>query len=450
MTEDTNLIANQFAELHASLENDDAQALAMGLSQLHPADIGDFIESISPDRRQLVWQVLSPEVMGEVLLEVSESIRPDLVAGMEPAQLVEAVHPLDTDDIADLIPELSDEVIAEILFALDKQDRQRLDTLLSYAEDTAGGLMNPDTVTVRENISLDVVLRYLRRRGEIPEHTNSLFVVDRNDRLIGKLLLRVLLTEDSKKRVGEVMNREPVSFQATESDKAVAASFEKYNLITAPVLDEQGRLLGQITVDDVVDVIREEAHHSVMVPAGLREDEDIFAPVARTSKNRALWLGVNLVTAIVASMVIGVFESTIQKVVALAVLMPIVASMGGNAGTQTLVLVVRGMALGTVSRQNARQVLARELAVSLLNSFLWAVVIAVVAVLWYKQPILALVIGLAMAINLVAAALSGVIIPLVVKRLGVDPALASGVALTTVTDIVGFMSFLGLATVFLA
>ncbi|MGW8246660.1 MAG: magnesium transporter [Acidiferrobacterales bacterium] len=449
MVEEKIKITEGFADLLQALEDNDASVLAQGLANLHPADIGDFIESISPERRLLVWQVLMPEVMGEVLLELPVSIRADLLAGMETSHLVDAVRDLDTDDIADLIPELPDEVIAEILFALDTQDRQRLNTVLSYAEDTAGGLMNLDAVTVRENISLEVVLRYLRRRGELPEHTHSLFVVDRNGKLIGTLLLRVLLTSDPGKRVGDVMDREPVSFSATEPDNEVAAAFEKYNLITAAVLDDHGRLLGRITVDDVVDVIREEAYHSVMVPAGLREDEDIFAPVVRSSRNRALWLGVNLATAILASIVIGFFQSTIQKIVALAVLMPIVASMGGNAGTQTLVLVVRGIALGTVTRQNARQVLVRELAVSLLNSFLWALVIAVVAIVWYHEPRLGLIIGISMAINLVAAALSGVLIPLAVKKLGVDPALASGVVLTTVTDVVGFFSFLALATAFL-
>jgi magnesium transporter len=449
MVEEKFKITEGFADLLQALDDNDATALSHELANLHPADIGDFIESISPERRLIVWQVLMPETMGEVLLELPVSIRADLLAGMETSHLVDAVRDLDTDDIADLIPELPDEVIAEILFALDKQDRERLDTVLSYAEDTAGGLMNLDAVTVRENITLEVVLRYLRRRGELPDHTTSLFVVDRNGQLVGTLLLRVLLTSDPDKKVSDVMNREPVSFSATTPDNEVAAAFEKYNLITAAVLDEKGRLLGRITVDDVVDVIREEAYHSVMVPAGLREDEDIFAPVVRTSRNRALWLGVNLVTAILASIVIGFFQSTIQKIVALAVLMPIVASMGGNAGTQTLVLVVRGIALGTVTRQNARQVLVRELAVSFLNSFLWAFVIAVVAVVWYHEPRLGVIIGVSMAINLVAAALSGVLIPLAVKKLGVDPALASGVVLTTVTDVVGFFSFLALATAFL-
>ncbi len=449
MSEEKININNQFSELQIALDDNDSSMLSDRLNELHPADISDFIESISSDRRQQVWQVLLPELMGEVLLELPESIRADLLSSMDRGHLVEAVHRLDTDDIADLIPDLPDEVIAAILFALDKQDRQRLDTVLSFAEDTAGGLMNPDAITVRENITLGVVLRYLRRRGEIPDHTNSLFVVDRNDKIVGALLLRVLLTSDESRRVGEVMIREPVSFRATESDSEVAAAFEKYNLITAPVLDEEGRLLGRITIDDVVDVIRDEAHHSVMAPAGLREDEDIFAPVARSSRNRALWLGVNLVTAIIASIVIGFFESTIQQIVALAVLMPIVASMGGNAGTQTLVLVIRGMALGTVTRRNARQVLWRELAVSLMNSFLWALVVAIVAIVWYQEPKLGLVIGLAMAINLVVAALSGVVIPLAVKKMGIDPALASGVVLTAVTDVVGFLSFLGLAAFFL-
>lgn len=444
---------NQTVDLHhqvlEALQQEHIERLTELVHEMHPADIGDFLESIAPEPRNQIWQVVAPESMGEILLELPESIRSDLLASMDSSQKVAAVRNLDTDDIADLIPELPDDVIAEILFALDKQDRQRLDTVLSYDEDTAGGLMNIDAITVRGNITLEVVLRYLRRRGELPEHTHELFVVNRNDKLVGTLLLTTLLTEDSNKRVADVMIQDPVSFNAQDADTQVAAAFEKYNLITAAVVDETGRLLGRITVDDVVDVIRDEAHHSVLAPAGLSEDEDLFAPVARSSRNRAVWLGVNLVTAILASVVIGFFESTIQQIVALAVLMPIVASMGGNAGTQTVVLVVRGMSLGTITRRNARQVLMRELAVSLLNSFLWALVIAIVAVIWFQRPMLGLVIGLAMAINLVAAALSGVAIPLVVRRLGVDPALASGVVLTTVTDIVGFLSFLGLAALFL-
>jgi magnesium transporter len=387
--------------------------------------------------------------MGEVLLELPEAVRVDLVKLMDDQALVAAAHTLDTDDIADLIPDLSDQVIAEILFALDKQDRQRLDAVLSYPEDTAGGLMNVDAITVRENITLEVVLRYLRRRGELPEHTNQLFVVDRSDRVIGVLSVAKLLTSDARTRVSQVMVREVVKFTALTPDKDVAAAFESYNLVSAPVVDENSRLLGRITVDDVVDVIREQADRQVMAPAGLSEDQDIFAPVARSSRRRGIWLGVNLVTAFIASWVIGLFEQTIQQVVALAVLMPIVASMGGNAGTQTLTLVVRGLAVGTISESNARRLLSRELMIGAVNGLVWSLVVAAVAVWWYGNLMIGALIAAAMVINLGFAALSGVGIPFLVRRFGVDPALASGVILTTVTDVVGFFAFLGLATLFL-
>jgi magnesium transporter len=309
--------------------------------------------------------------------------------------------------------------------------------------------MNVDAITVRENITLEVVLRYLRRRGELPEHTNQLFVVDRSDRVIGVLSVAKLLTSDARTRVSQVMVREVVKFTALTPDKDVAAAFESYNLVSAPVVDENSRLLGRITVDDVVDVIREQADRQVMAPAGLSEDQDIFAPVARSSRRRGIWLGVNLVTAFIASWVIGLFEQTIQQVVALAVLMPIVASMGGNAGTQTLTLVVRGLAVGTISESNARRLLSRELMIGAVNGLVWSLVVAAVAVWWYGNLMIGALIAAAMVINLGFAALSGVGIPFLVRRFGVDPALASGVILTTVTDVVGFFAFLGLATLFL-
>ncbi|MGE5241230.1 MAG: magnesium transporter [Bacteroidota bacterium] len=433
----------------AALEAGDAAQIREILSELHPADIANILEGLPVEPRATVWAQVDIQRMGEVLLELPEAVRVDLVRLMDDRSLVAAVHALDIDDIADLIPDLPDDVIAEILFALDKQDRQRLDAVLSYPEDTAGGLMNVDAVTVRENITLEVVLRYLRRRGELPEHTNQLFVVDRGDRIVGLLSVSRLLTTDAHTRVSRVMEREAVKFTALTPDREVAAAFERYNLISAPVVDENNRLLGRITVDDVVDVIREQADRQVMAPAGLSEEEDIFAPVARSSRRRAVWLGINLVTAIIASWVIGLFENTIQKMVALAVLMPIVASMGGNAGTQTLTLIVRGLAMGTISESNARRVLLRELMIGAVNGLIWALVVAVVAVLWFHQWLLGVLIGLAMIINLAFAALSGVAIPLLVRRLGVDPALASGVILTTVTDVVGFFAFLGLATLFL-
>jgi magnesium transporter len=309
--------------------------------------------------------------------------------------------------------------------------------------------MNVDTVTVRETLSLEVVARYLRRRGELPEHTNRLFVVDRSDRLIGELSLSALLTADPHLRVSQVMKRDITKFQALTPDKEVSAAFERYNLITAPVVDERDRLLGRITVDDVVDVIREEADRTVMARAGLSEEDDMFAPVARSTKNRALWLGVNLLTAFLASWVIGLFEETIVQVVALAVLMPIVASMGGNAGTQTLTIVIRGIAMQQITGVNAMRVLTKELAVGLLNGLIWAVVVGAAAYYAYQAPLLGVVMGAAMVINLLAAALAGVVLPLLIRKFGVDPALAGTVVLTTVTDVVGFFSFLGLASLFL-
>jgi len=433
----------------AALEALDTAAIHGILAELHPADIADVLEGLPAEPRTLVWAEVDNAQRGEVLLELPEAVRVDLVKLMDDRALVAAAHTLDTDDIADLLPDLSDEVIAEILFALDKQDRQRLDAVLSYPDDTAGGLMNVDAITVRENITIEVVLRYLRRRGELPEHTNRLFVVNRGDRLIGDLKVAQLLTSDPKARVSQVMRREFVSFTALTTDKEVAASFEKYNLISAPVVDENSRLLGRITIDDVVDVIREQADRQVLAPAGLSEDEDIFAPVARSSRRRGVWLGINLITAVTASWVIGLFEHTIQQVVALAVLMPIVASMGGNAGTQTLTLVVRGLAVGTISESNARRLLLRELMISAVNGTVWALVVASVAVWWYGNLLIGVLIAAAMVINLGFAALSGVGIPFLVRRFGVDPALASGVILTTVTDVVGFFAFLGLATLFL-
>jgi magnesium transporter len=435
--------------LLAALESGEPNAIREVLSNLHPADIADLLESLLPEQRPVVWSQIDIENMGEILLELPDSVRADLLGLMDAQAQVAAVRPLDIDDIADLIPDLSDDVIAEILFALDKQDRRRLDAVLSYAEDTAGGLMNVDVVTVRENITLEVVLRYLRRRGELPESTNKLFVVDRNDRLVGQLMVSKLLTAATETRVALVLDRDPVKFTALTPDKDVAAAFERYNLISAPVVDANDRLLGRITVDDVVDVLRDEASHSVLAPAGLSEDEDIFAPVARSSRSRALWLGVNLITAVIASWVIGLFEETIQAMVALAVLMPIVASMGGNAGTQTLTLVIRGLALGTITGSNARRVLVKELMVGAVNGLLWALIVSIVAVVWYQNLLLGGLIAMAMFINLGFAALSGVGIPLMVRKLGVDPALASGVILTTVTDVVGFLAFLGLATIFL-
>ncbi|UCH53355.1 MAG: magnesium transporter [Pseudomonadota bacterium] len=433
----------------AALEAQDEARVRAVLAPLHPADIARVLEGLSPENRPTVWHHVTVEQVGEVLLELPEAVRADLVPLLDDDTVVAAVRALDVDEIADLLPEFSDQIIAEVLFALDKQDRQRLDAVLSYPEDTAGGLMNIDAVTVRENITIDVVLRYLRRRGELPENTDNLFVVDRNDRLVGTLHVTKLLTASASTRVAQVMEREVVKFLALAPDRDVARAFEGYDLVSAPVVDAANRLLGRITIDDVVDVIRAQADRQVLAPAGLSEDEDIFAPVTRTTRKRALWLGINLVTAFVAAAVVGLFEESIEKVAVLAVMLPIVAGMGGNAGTQTLTVVVRGLAVGVITEANARRVLVKELLVGALNGLLWAVTVAAVILIWYQHYLVALALALSMVINLIFAAFSGVLIPVAVRRLGVDPAVASGVILTTITDVVGFFAFLGLATWFL-
>ncbi|GMQ91455.1 MAG TPA: magnesium transporter [Acidiferrobacteraceae bacterium] len=435
--------------LKSALKTERDTDLRLALADLHPADIADVLESIPLDQREKVFAQIDNALIGEVLVEVSEGVRLNLLENLDSQSLIAAAKTLDTDDVADLIPDLPDEVIAEMLFAMDKQDRLRLDSVLSYPEDTAGGLMNVDTITVRNNITLEVVHRYLRRRGELPENTNKLFVVDRDDSLLGTILIGDLLVNDPESRVSERMDAEPVSFEAMTSAREVAAAFERYNLVSAPVVDDKGKLIGRITVDDVVDVILEEAEHSVLAPAGLKEDEDLFAPVRSSIRSRAVWLGVNLVTAVIASWVIGLFEDTLRSVIALAVLMPIVASMGGNAGTQTLTVVIRGLALGVITDSNARRVLIKELLISVMNSMIWAVAVAIIAIIWYRMPGLGLVIALAMSVNLLVAALAGVSIPIVVRKIGIDPALASGVMLTTITDVVGFFVFLGLASLIL-
>jgi magnesium transporter len=332
---------------------------------------------------------------------------------------------------------------------MNEQHRQRLEAVMSFSSDTAGGLMNTDTITVRADISLDVVLRYLRFRGEIPDMTDNLIVVNREGKFLGTIQLTDLLTEDPSLTVAEIMARDVEAIPATTAARDVANLFERRDLVSAPVVDENGNLLGRITIDDVVDVIREEANHSIMSMAGLNEEDDMFAPVIRSSRRRTVWLGINLLTALLASWVIGNFEHTIQHLVALAVLMPIVASMGGIAGSQTLTLVIRGIALGQVGGANARKLLNKELAVGALNGLVWALVVGFVAFAWFSDTQLSIILGLAMLLNLVVAALAGATIPLILHKMGIDPALAGGVVLTTVTDVVGFLAFLGMATWFL-
>ena len=419
------------------------------LNGLYPAEIAHLLESLPLKQRKVVWELVDPELDGDVLLHVNDEVRATLIREMEAQELVAAAESLPTDDLADILQDLPETVIREVLASLDAQDRQRLESVLSYPEDTAGGLMNTDTVTVRADVTLDVVLRYLRRRAQLPEMTDSLFVVSRDDRYQGRIPLSDLLTRDPDLTVAEVMTEDQQALHATQPAHEVAAMFERRDLVSAPVVNEAGQLIGRVTIDDVVDVIREEADHSVLSMAGLKEEQDMFAPVITSTRRRAVWLGINLLTAFLASWVIGLFDATLEKLVALAVLMPIVASMGGVAGTQTLTLVIRGMALGQIGGGNAQRLLNKELAVGGLNGLVWALAVAAVTSVWFDNYQLGLIIGAALIINLVCAALVGVSLPLLLRKVGVDPAIAGGVVLTTFTDVIGFASFLGLAMLFL-
>jgi magnesium transporter len=417
------------------------------VNSMHPAEVASLLESLPPAQREVVWDLVDPELEGDVLVELNEEVRAGLISEMETEELVAAAEGLEADDLADLLQDLPEAVNQRVLRSMDAQDRERLRAMLAYDEDTAGGLMNTDTVSVRPDVTLETVLRYLRMRGELPEKTDALFVVNRYDRYLGALDVTRLLTEDLERTVGEVMDPEAGGIAPEMPANKVASLFQDRDLMSAAVVAPDGRLLGRITVDDVVDVIREQADHSVMSMAGLDEEADMFAGVVPSARRRGVWLGVNLATAFLAAWVVGLFEATIQQIVALAVLMPIVASMGGVAGTQTMTLMIRVLALGQVERANARWLLGKEVAVALLNGLAWATVVAAVSMLWYHDMRIAGVIFLAMVVNLFAAALAGVLVPLGLKRLGVDPAVAGGVVLTTVTDVVGFASLLGLGTI---
>ncbi|MCK0107068.1 magnesium transporter [Marinobacter sp. S0848L] len=424
-----------------------ARILNGGLS---PSDIAHLLESSPPRQRALLWNLVDKQLEGEVLQHLGDDIRGYFLSKFNAQELADIIEDFESDDLADLLQQLPDTVILEVLDTMDEQDRQRVEEVLSYPEDTAGGLMNTDTITVRPDISIDVVLRYLRRHRSLPPMTDSLIVVNRRDEFIGTLAITRMLVSNPASTVREVMDTDIEPIPVSLSDTKVATLFERYDLITAPVVNEQNKLLGRITIDDVVDVIREDADHSLMSLAGLDEDEDTFAPVMKTTRRRAVWLGINLLTAFTASAVIGLFEDTIAKVVALAVLMPIVASMGGIAGSQTLTLVIRGMAVGQISSVNVAWLLNRELLSGILNGLLWAGVVATAAILWFGDWMIGAVIAAALVINLVAATVAGTLLPLFLKSRNIDPALAGGVILTTVTDVVGFMAFLGLATLFYA
>jgi magnesium transporter len=418
------------------------------IKTLPTARIAHLLESSPPKARSVLWQLIDKDAEGEVIQYLNEDLQNDILSELNAEQVAELTEGLETDDLADILQQLPQQLSSQVLQAMDQQDRHRVETILSYDDDTAGGLMNTDTITVRRNHTVELVLRYLRRHESIPEMTDNLLVVNRDDEFLGILPLRKVLVSDPNTSVREVMREDieaiPVDMEATH----VAQLFEQHDWVSAPVVDGDGKLLGRITIDDVVDVIRDSTEHSLMSMAGLDEEDDTFAPVVKTARRRALWLGVNLMTAVFASIVIYLFQDTIDQVVYLAVLMPIVANMGGVAGTQTLTLVIRSLALGHISPSNSRWLLIRELGVAGLNGTLWALVVSMITLFWYGDLQLSLIIAVAMLINLVIAALAGAYLPLFLKRINIDPALAGTVVLTTVTDSIGFFTFLGLAQVF--
>ncbi|MCU7843614.1 MAG: magnesium transporter [Candidatus Thiodiazotropha sp. (ex Monitilora ramsayi)] len=441
---------NRLQAVTTLLEGGTLQQATKMLNALRPAEIAHLLESLPLTQRKVVWELLDEQAAGVVLLDVTDEVRESLLQEMDLADIVAATEGLEIDDLADLVKELPRHITWEVIDSLDHQYRERLESVLPYPEDSAGGLMNLDTVTVRAEVTIDVVMRYLRRLGEkVPKDTDKLFVVNRDGLYLGAISLSRILTNDPDDSVAEVMSLDIQPIPADWNEREVANRFEQHDLLSAPVVDEEGHLLGRITIDDVVDVIREEGEHQFMGHAGLSEDEDMFAPVLVSAQRRALWLGINLLTAFLASWVIRQFESTIDQIVALAVLMPIVASMGGIAGTQTLTLAIRGIALGQLSANNSRWLMIKELAVGGINSVIWAVVVGVIAGIWFQNTSIALLIAAAITINLLFAALAGAALPLLLEKLGIDPALAGGVLLTTITDVVGFLAFLGLATIFL-
>lgn len=419
------------------------------LDELHPADIAFILESLPLDDRLAVWQLVKADRDGEILLEVSDAVRESLIADMDRHEILAAVEPLDADELADLVEDLPTAMLPELMASLDTQQREQVQSALSYEDDQVGALMDFEMVTIREDVSLEVVLRYLRRWDELPAQTDKLFVINHDNLLTGVLPLHWLLVNPPEKMVSAVMAPDVNTFHPTDDAYDVAQAFERYDLVTAPVVDERGHLIGRITIDAMVDVIREEGESEALSRGGLREEEDIFASVWASLKNRWSWLAINLVTAFIASRVIGLFEGSIERLVALATLMPIVAGIGGNSGNQTITMIVRALALNQITAESAKRLWRKELTVSLLNGLIWGGVIGIVAWLLYDSLSLGLVMTAAMTLNLLLAAFAGVGIPVLMTKFGRDPALGSSVLITAMTDSGGFFIFLGLATIFL-
>ncbi|HUO43992.1 MAG TPA: magnesium transporter [Burkholderiales bacterium] len=419
------------------------------LDQLHPADVAYILEALPFRERLVVWDLVKADRDGEILLEVSDAVRETLIAHMETNELVAATEQLDTDEIADLAPDLPREVMQGVFSSLPTEERERLRAAMSYPEDAVGALMDFDMITIRGEVTVEVVLRYLRRLDEMPDHTDQLFVVDRNEQLLGLLPVNRLLVTDPEVIVSKAMVVDSIKLRPDEKAQDAALAFERYDLVSAPVVDDAGKLVGRVTVNAVVDFIRQQADSELLNAGGLKEDEDLFASLWSSIRNRWTWLAINLVTAFIASRVIGVFEGSIAKLVALAALMPIIAGIGGNSGNQTITMIVRAIALGQVTLASARKLFAKEIGVSFLNGLIWGAVVGVFAFLIYRNALLGVVMAGAMVLELLLAAVAGVTVPLLMHKLGRDPAVGSSVMITAITDSGGFFIFLGLATLIL-
>ena len=433
----------------SSVQQESLDELQQLIDKLHPADIAHILEAVPLEDRLIIWGMVRQEHDGEVLLEASDAVRETLITDMRAHELVAAAEQLDADEIADLAPDLPQDVMEDVFRSLPIAEREQLRAAMSYPEDSVGALMDFDVITVREDVRLEVVLRYLRRLEELPDHTDQLFVVDRDEHLKGVLLISKILVSDPEILVADVMSKEMITLHPDDKAQDAAHAFERYDLVSASIIDQDKKLLGRVSVNTVIDYIREKTESEALNLAGLREEEDLFAPVLKSVQNRWVWLAVNLVTAFVASRVIGLFEDSIEKLVALAALMPIIAGIGGNSGNQTITMIVRALALDQINSGSARKLIRKEIGVSMVNGLIWGGVVGLFTYVIYQNVELGLVMMLAMLLNLLLAALLGVLIPMTLRKLGRDPALGSSVMITAVTDSGGFFIFLSLATFFL-
>jgi len=443
------MIENTVEYLSQALRSGKVAQIRKLLAGLHAAEIANLLEALPIPERRIVWRLIDVALEGDILLEVSEEVRVNLIELTQDQELLLATEGLEIDDLADLIDTLPNTVTSQLLAGMDTQNRYRLEQVLSYAADTAGGLMNPDVHTLRPNISVEVAMRFIRTRKTFPQHIDSLIVVDYANRYQGMVPIAALITHDNDTLIRDLMDTQTQSISALMPASEVGALFEDRDLLSVAVVDEHDKVVGRITVDDVIDVIREEPRQERIGFAGASGEEDLYAPVFSASRKRAVWLGVNLLTAFLAAGFMSLFEDTLQQIIILAILVPVVASMGGIAGSQTLMITIRGLATKRLTTDKSATLLGKEVLVGALNGVFWAIVVAAITLLWVGDVKIALLIAAAIIANLICAAAVGVLLPVLLKKLGMDPALAGSVILTTITDIVGVVFFLGLATLFL-